>query len=94
MSARSGRIYKGLGSAGREQSLCGGSDKKGLGGALGMFSPLLLFRPNSLTSSDLLPYLSSPLRILPDLAHEIRAERGIMGKRVVDRGVWERVGSR
>jgi len=34
------------------------------------------------------------LPILPDPADEIRAEWGIMGTRVADRGVWEKVGSR
>jgi len=40
------------------------------------------------------PHRPNPLRIVPDPADAIRAKRGIMGRRVVDRGVWERVGSR
>ena len=32
----------------------------------------------------------NPLHILTDPADKIRAERGIMGRRVADRGVWER----
>jgi len=79
---------------GDEQSSWGGSDERGLGEGLGTFSPLLLFHPNPPTSSVFSPHPPNPLRILPDPADEIRAERGIMGRRVADRGVWERVESR
>jgi len=79
---------------GEEQSLWGGSDEKGLEEGLGTFSPLLLCRLNPPTSSVLPPHPPNPLRILLDPADEIRAERGIMGRRVAARRVWERVGSR
>ena len=37
---------------------------------------------------------ANPLPILLDPADEIRADRGIMGRTVADRGMWERVGRR
>jgi len=61
-----GEYAKGSGVQGEEHSLWGGSDQKGLGEELGMFSPLLLFRPNPPTSCVLVPTPTKPFAYPPE----------------------------
>jgi len=95
MSAGSERIRKGFGGAGRRTELVGGFGRKSRNGEK-VHSP----SPSPFSSEPpshalfFSPHPPNPLRILPDTADEIMAERGIMGGRVADRCVWEGVGSR
>jgi len=66
---------------GKEQSLWGGSDKKGLGEELGTSSPLLLFRLNPSRRSILLPALPEPFAYSPRFGRRNQGRTGYHGKK-------------
>jgi len=92
-SAGSGRIHKGFGGCRMKNRACGGfRTKEEKRGEASQSLSQSFFSQTFPEVLSFTPHTQNPFPILPDPGDEIKAERGLMGRRVADRGLWERVG--